>query len=262
MAGESRVGERLRGKVALITGAASGVGSAVAHRFLLEGARVLCFDRKATELDPAFNSDHWVGVTGDVRSVRDNRSAVEMALDRFGRLDVLVANAGIYDNRRDFLSLSLDEIEPAFDELFSINVKGYMLAARACAEALQASRGTIIFTSSVSGSHAGFGGALYVAAKHAVNGLTRQLALELAPNIRVNAIAPGYIPTKLSGIAAIGQERSTSGPSASDQLLKVIPEARDYAGAYVFLASEDARLTATGSVLTLDGGASIKGPRR
>lgn len=256
------MGQRLQDKVALITGTASGIGHAVARRFLLEGARVVCLDRRPTLLDETTAGNRWASIEGDVRRAADHQRAVDLALSRFGRLDVLVANAGIYDNRRPFRSLSAAELEAGFDELFDVDVKGYMLAALAAAEALTRSRGCIIFTSSVSGTNAGFGGALYVSAKHAVNGLTRQLAFELAPEIRVNAIAPGFVPTGLTGIEALGQERSTGGPAASDQLLQVIPGPDDYAGAYVYLASDDAALTTTGSVLSVDGGAAIRGPRR
>ena len=97
-----------------------------------------------------------------------------------------------------------------------MNVKGYLLGALAAADALAKARGCILFTSSVSGARAGFGGALYVAAKHAVNGLTKQLALELAPDIRVNAVAPGYVPTGLRGLDSLGQAASTTGPTPDD----------------------------------------------
>ena len=255
------MGQRLINKVALITGSASGLGNAVARRFLAEGAQIVCLDRRVTELSQAA-PERWVSVLGDVRIAADHQRAVALALTRFGQLDVLIANAGIYDNRCSLRSLSPAELDSAFDELFAINVKGYLFAALAAADALSRSRGSIIFTSSVSGTHAGFGGALYVSAKHAVNGLTRQLALELAPDIRVNAIAPGFVPTGLSGIEVLGQARSTGGPVASDQLLQSIPGADDYAGAYVYLASDEAALTTTGSVLSVDGGASIRGPRK
>ncbi|MBL0423041.1 SDR family oxidoreductase [Ramlibacter sp. AW1] len=120
----------------------------------------------------------------------------------------------------------------------------------------------MIFTSSVSGSHAGFGGPLYVAAKHAVNGLTKQLAFELAPDIRVNAVAPGYVPTGLRGLQALGQQANPVAPAAADLPLQAIGTPEDYAGAYVFLASDACARTATGTVMTLDGGASVRGPRK
>jgi NAD(P)-dependent dehydrogenase (short-subunit alcohol dehydrogenase family) len=253
---------RLEGKVALITGAASGIGYAVARRFLTEGARVVCFDRKSTRLEDAFGRSHWLSVEGDVSNVNDSERAVARTLEHYGKLDVLVANAGLYDNRREFRSFTTDQLVAGFDELFDVNVKGYMLSALTALDALTSSRGCIIFTSSISGAHAGFGGALYVAAKHAVNGLTRQLALELAPEVRVNAVAPGYVPTGLSGLRSLGQGRSTGAPAAADQPLHAIADPDEYAAAFVFLASDETARTATGTILSLDGGSSIRGPRR
>ena len=187
-------------------------------------------------------------------------ASVRAAVSRFGQLDIFVGNAGLYDNRRALTSFSAPELDAAFDELFGINVKGYLLGALAAWEALALSRGCILFTSSISGAHAGFGGALYVAAKHAVNGLTKQLALELAPHVRVNAIAPGYVPTGLRGLDSLGQQAAPHGPLAEQMPLQVLPTAEDFASAYVYLASDACARTATGTVLALDGGAAIRGP--
>lgn len=252
---------QLEGKTALITGAASGIGRAVASRFLAEGARVVAIDRLALEPASDLHADDLVAVAGDVRSAADNARAVQVALDRFGQLDIFVGNAGLYDNRRTFTSFSAAELDAAFDELFEVNVKGYLLGAHASAEALARSRGCMVFTSSISGEHAGFGGALYVAAKHAVNGLTKQLALELAPHVRVNAVAPGYVPTGLRGLDSLNQTAAASGPNAAQMPLHVLPTADDIASAYVYLASDACARTATGTVLALDGGAAIRGPR-
>jgi NAD(P)-dependent dehydrogenase (short-subunit alcohol dehydrogenase family) len=253
---------QLSGKVALITGGSSGIGAAVAARFLAEGACVVTLNRSAARAPKdELPSDRYVSVSGDVRSPDDNRRALDVALDRFGKLDVFVGNAGIYDNRRQFRSFDPGELDAAFDELFGINVKGYMLGALTVAQELSRTRGCIIFTSSVSGAHAGFGGALYVAAKHAIHGLTKQLALELAPSIRVNAVAPGYVPTQLRGLVSLGQDTVTSGPQASDMPLQVLGEVADFAAAYSFLASDACSRIATGTILQLDGGSSIRGPR-
>ena len=252
---------QLEGKTALITGAASGIGRAVAARFLSEGANVVAFDRVASSPECDFQARTYASVVGDVRSAEDNRHAVELAVSRFGRLDIFVGNAGLYDNRRAFRSFSAPELDAAFDELFGVNVKGYLLGALAAADALAKARGCILFTSSVSGARAGFGGALYVAAKHAVNGLTKQLALELAPDIRVNAVAPGYVPTGLRGLESLGQDASITGPAPSQMPLQTVPTADDFAAAYVFLASDACTRTATGTVLALDGGAAVRGPR-
>jgi NAD(P)-dependent dehydrogenase (short-subunit alcohol dehydrogenase family) len=251
---------QLEGKVAIITGSASGIGHAVARRFLAEGARVIGFDRVDTLFGAAV-PEHAIVCRGDVRSAADNQRAVDLALDRFGRLDAFVGNAGLYDNRRAFRSFSAAELDTAFDELFGVDVKGYLMGAGAAAEALARARGCIVFTSSLSGSRAGFGGALYVAAKHAVNGLTKQLALELAPDIRVNAVAPGYVPTGLRGLDSLAQGQNLTAPTEGQLLLQAIATADDYAGAYVFLASDACARTATGTILDLDGGAALRGPR-
>lgn len=252
---------KLENKVALITGGATGLGCAVAARFLDEGAQVVVLDRAHCNLAASgAGSDRFASITGDVRSRRDNESAVETALKRFGKLDVFVGNAGIYDNRRPFAAFELTELDAAFDELFSINVKGYMLGALAALPALSSSRGCIIFTCSVSGEHCGFGGALYVASKHAVAGLTKQLAYELAPNVRVNAVAPGYAPTELRGLESLRQVKSSTGPEAKSLPLKSIASPADYAEAYVLLASDVGARLATGTVLSVDGGLSLRGP--
>lgn len=252
---------QLEEKVAVVTGAASGIGRAVAARFLAEGAAVVGFDRIDSQIDGDHNGSRYASVAGDVRSATDNQRAVSMAISRFGRLDIFVANAGVYDNRQRLCAYSSDELDAAFDELFGVNVKGYLMGARMAATELAKTRGCILFTSSISGAHAGFGGALYVAAKHAINGLTRQLALELAPDIRVNAVAPGFVPTGLRGIETLGQKKSMTGPTPADLPLQVIGTPDDFAAAYVFLAAESCSRIATGTVLTLDGGASLHGPR-
>ncbi len=252
----------MQGKVALITGSASGLGLAIARRFRAEGAQLVLFDRDPVALPDMATDTNVATFQGDVRSIADNEKVVSLALQKYGRLDALVANAGIYDNRKALMSYTPAELEPAFQELFAINVLGYLLAARTAAPALAESRGSIVFTGSISGTQAGFGGSLYVAAKHAIHGLTRQLALELAPSIRVNGVAPGFVPTNLRGIDALAQGPNTSGPAADDQLLKVIATPDDYTDAYVFLASAASRHVATGTMLTLDGGSSLLGPRR
>ncbi|QYY30864.1 SDR family oxidoreductase [Cupriavidus pinatubonensis] len=254
---------QLKGKVALVTGAASGLGRAIVERFLKEGASVVALSR--SEPQPDFSADavlRFVPMTGDVRSSVDNERAVEVALERFGRLDAFVGNAGIYDNRKPLDSFTSNELDAAFNELFDVNVKGYMLGALAALPALRISRGSIIFSSSLSGAHAGFGGPLYVASKHAINGLTKQLALELSPHVRVNAVAAGYVPTGLRGVNSIGQGKNPKVPEAADLPLQVIGTPEDYASAYVFLASDACARIASGTILQLDGGAAVHGPRK
>jgi NAD(P)-dependent dehydrogenase (short-subunit alcohol dehydrogenase family) len=254
-------GPLLTGEVALITGGGSGLGLAIAKRFIAEGAQVALFDRSSERLAEAVQllGDAVEAIEGDVRSISDNEWAVRRSVERFGKLTVFVGNAGIYDQRASISDLPPEKLDAAFDELFATNVKGYALGAKAAAQELARHRGSIIFTTSVSGLHAGFGGFLYVAAKHAITGLTRQLAIELAPDVRVNAIAPGYVPTRLAGISVLAQAESKSGGrAAGDFLLKSVPEADDYTLFYAVAASREAGAILTGSIILADGGASLR----
>lgn len=250
----------LRNRNVLITGGASGLGLAVVRRFVAEGAQVAVLDRSEKALDALKKECGVETFVGDVRDYETNARAVSETVERFGRLDVFIANAGVYDNRATLSGIPGNMLGEAFDELFGINVKGYLLGARAALGPLSESGGTIIFTASVSGLHPGFGGALYVAAKHAIVGLTRQLAWELAPSVRVNAVAPGYVPTQLGGLTSLGQGKSGTGPKAEQLPLNVIPDADDYTGCYILLASEAGARIATGTVLLADGGLSLSGP--
>lgn len=253
----------LAGKVALVTGGGSGLGHAVVERFLNDGACVVVLERSSTlaaAMAENFQGRQLEVCVGDVRHADDNRRAVEAARARFGRLDIYVGNAGIYDNRASLEDLCLDSIDAAFDELFSINVKGYLMGVRACLDELKRNQGCVVFTASVSSYTAGYGGVLYVAAKHAIVGLVRQLAWELGRHgIRVNAVAPGYVPTGLSGVASLGQGRTSTGPQAENLPLGRICKPEEYAGLYALLASDAGRVS-TGTVLEADGGLAMAGP--
>jgi NAD(P)-dependent dehydrogenase (short-subunit alcohol dehydrogenase family) len=250
----------LEGEVALITGGASGLGYAIAKRFLDEGAEVAIFDRSAAGSAAAAESlgARVVTLVGDVRCYADNVAAVERTVAAFGRLSIFVGNAGIYDAGIGLSQINGEQLSSAFDELFNINLTGYMLGTKASLEELRKNRGNVIFTSSVSGMFAGFGGPLYISAKHALTGLTRQLALELAPEIRVNAVAPGYIPTNLNGLETLGQGRSAASLNNPERfLLKSAPTAADYTSVYALLASRSSSAILTGTVVLADGGASL-----
>ena len=250
---------QLEDRVALVTGAASGIGRAVVAAYLKAGAKVVGFDR-ATPAEPSGDGDRYRHFRGDVTCSGDNRLAVAEAEECFGRLDILVANAGIYDGRFPFAETDVETLRRGFDQVFSVNVLGYMLGVHAALPALRKTRGTAILTSSISGHRAGFGGALYVAAKHAVNGLTRQLALELAPEVRVNAIAPGYIETDLGAVKGLAAPGPAPQPDPRAMHLGIVARPADLAAAYLFLAGEGAR-TMTGSILEIDGGSALRGPR-
>ena len=251
----------LSGRCAVITGGASGLGRAVVGRFIAEGANVTVLDRNAAALEElsATFGDAVIAVHGDVTEFAANVRAVDACVTRFGFVDIFVANAGIYDNRAALADIPGERLSAAFDELFSVDVKGYLLGAKAALEQLRAHNGALIFTASISSYYPGFGGILYITAKHAVAGLTKQLALELAPHVRVNAVAPGYIETALRDLDTLGQadDIRPAPPAAEKFPLGFVPQPDDYAGLYVSLASNAHGRMVTGQVLLADGAASI-----
>jgi cis-2,3-dihydrobiphenyl-2,3-diol dehydrogenase len=258
---------RLDGEVVLITGGASGLGRGIVERFVEEGARLTVLDRSAERLDAlaAAFADKVATVAGDVRRLEDNQRAVEACVARFGKLDCAIGNAGIWDYSVSLDNLRAEQFDAAFDEVFHINVKGYLGLAKAALPALARSAGSLIFTVSNAGFGPAGGGPLYTASKHAVVGLIHQLAYELAPTIRVNGVAPGPIATDLRGPEALGMgERSIGGidlaATAEPNLpLGMVPTPADYAGGFVFLASRRDSRPATGSVVTLDTGIAVRG---
>ncbi|HEV2364698.1 MAG TPA: 3-(cis-5,6-dihydroxycyclohexa-1,3-dien-1-yl)propanoate dehydrogenase [Caulobacteraceae bacterium] len=254
----------LEGEVALVTGGASGLGRAAVERFLEEGAFVAVLDRTPERLAD-LQSDRLAVVGGDVRSLADNKAAVTACVERFRKLDCAVGNAGLWDYSMSLDALPDENIDAAFDELFGVNVKGCLNLAKAALPDLVRSSGALIFTVSNAGFDPAGGGPLYTASKHALVGLIRQLAYELAPAVRVNGVAPGPIGTDLRGPAALGMADRSIGSlnlgevAAPNVPLAFVPRPADYAGAYVFLASRRDARPATGAVLKLDTGIGVRG---
>jgi cis-2,3-dihydrobiphenyl-2,3-diol dehydrogenase len=258
---------RLDKQTVLITGGASGLGEAIVSRCLAEGANVGVLDRSeegTRQLSERFG-DRIVVSVGDVREFEDNARAVSACVERFGRLDAAIGNAGIWDYSISLVDLPADRLRESFDELFQINVLGYLMLAKAALKPLVESRGSLIFTVSNAGFLPGGGGTLYTGTKHAVVGLIRQLAFELAPHVRVNGVAPGAIATQLKGPESLGMaQRRFPGDRMSQNAadfvpLGTMPTPEEYAGAYVFFASRDDNVPATGSVLNHDGGFGVRG---
>jgi NAD(P)-dependent dehydrogenase (short-subunit alcohol dehydrogenase family) len=193
--------------------------------------------------------------------MEDNQRAVDTTVRELGRLDTFIGNAGIFDAFVRIVDIEPDRLAPAFDELFGVNVKGYLLGARAALGPLIESRGSMIFTASYASFHPAGGGALYTSSKHAVVGLIRQLAYELAPKVRVNGVAPGVAPTRLRGVSALGQELLQSlHPDTHKALpLQFVPEPGDYAGVFLFLAKEEFSKMITGAILVADCGLENRG---
>ena len=213
----------LKDQVAVVTGGASGLGRAIVERFVEEGARVAVFDRSAERVEQvvAELGDNVLGVVGDVREMADNKRMVAECVKAFGKLDTLVANAGICDWSKTLVTTSDEALVSAFDEMFSVNVKGYVLAAKAALPELYKSRGQIIFTASNASFYPGGGGVLYTATKHAVVGMVKQMAHEFAPHVRVNGVAPGGIGgSNLAGLSALAQEGAKFSELPLDDLMK------------------------------------------
>jgi NAD(P)-dependent dehydrogenase (short-subunit alcohol dehydrogenase family)/quinol monooxygenase YgiN len=260
---------RLAGQVVLVTGGASGIGRAVVDRFVAEGARVAVADQNASGL-AAVREAHGqsvITVAADLRTPSGNREAVEQTVAAFGKLDCLVANAGVFDGFRDFATLDLEGLDRGFDSIFNVNVRGLMLSCRAALPHLAASGGSIIVTLSNASFMPDGGGVVYVASKHAALGVVRQLAHELAPRVRVNGVAPGATKTPIRVPEIFGESPDQRTPEISAAIAKLVPlethsEPADHTGAYVLLAARDESPAMTGTVITSDGGLGVRGLRR
>ncbi|MEV6381884.1 3-(cis-5,6-dihydroxycyclohexa-1,3-dien-1-yl)propanoate dehydrogenase [Streptomyces sp. NPDC051773] len=263
----------LDGYSALITGGGSGIGRAVAERFLAEGASVTVLGRDKGQLDDVVRSaddpSRVHAVVGDVRDSDALHRAVAETVDRFGKLDTLVTNAGVWDYQRQLTRLGPEELDTAFDEIFSINVKGYLLAAEAAWRELVKTRGGIVMTLSNASFHVNGGGPLYTASKHACLGLMRELAYELAPKVRVNGVACGGMNTDLRGpeslsladrsIAASFAKKGPDTPPLPIPLHDSSTDPRDFTGPYVLLASRAQSGPITGHAISADGGIGVRG---
>lgn len=252
----------------MVTGGGSGIGRAIVDRFVAEGASVAVLElsgEHARALEESYPANVVV-VQGDATRLDDNRAVAETATSRFGHLDCFVANTGFWDFGVTAENLPGDEgFDEAFDQLFALNVKALLAGAKAAVPHLRKTRGSMVMTASNASLHPGGGGPLYTAAKHAVVGLVRQLAYELAPDIRVNAVAPGGMLTALAPPPALAHAAGSIADLPMEEVISIVsplgflPKPEDYVGWYVALASESDALTITGTVIECDGGESVRG---
>lgn len=247
---------RLAGKVAVVTGAASGMGEAIAKAFAQHGARVVVADlvaegaqRVAGEIRTSGGTA--VAVAANVADEQDVQRMIDTAVQEFGTLDILVNNAGIMDNMTPAHELT-DEL---WERVMAVNATGPMRAIRkALPIFMEKGQGSIINISSIGGLNGSRAGAAYTASKHAVIGLTKNVAFQYAKNgIRCNAIAPGAVATNIAATitspSPFGAEKAGLGMALNPR----IGEPHEIATAALYLASDEASFV-NGAVLVVDGG--------
>lgn len=242
------------GKVIIVTGAANGIGKVIAERFAKEGAQLSLLDiefdgltKVASNIETQYNQKP-IAIKCDVSSEQEVNDAVKKTVATFGTIDVLIANAGILN-----ASKILETTSERWDQVFDVNTKGAFLCAKAVAPYLKEKKhGRIIFASSFAAIVPSVGSAAYAASKSAVVSLTRVLAAELGPwNITVNAYAPGMIPTNMSAIDTLSENRRNE--MLDTLCIREWGSADDIASLLIFLASEQAKYI-TGTLIDSSGG--------
>ncbi|SFO18225.1 MULTISPECIES: SDR family NAD(P)-dependent oxidoreductase [Actinomadura] len=245
----------LEDKVALVTGGGSGIGAATARRLAGQGARVVVVDVNGDAAKQTAESlpTESLAIAADVSKEADVERYAEQALDRFGRIDLYHLNAGILGTLDRLTDLTVDD----FDRVTSVNLRGPFLGLRTafrCYES-QGNGGAIVLTSSIGGLRGSADLLPYQASKHGVIGLTYGAAMfGGSRGVRVNAVAPGLVPTGLfTGVAGAGknlEQRGTTTP------LRRVGTPEEIAGVVAFLLGDDAAYI-TGEVVSVDGGAAM-----
>ena len=253
----------LAGKVAVVTGGGSGIGEATARRLVAEGASVVVVDvdEERVAQTAAGLGDDALGVAADVSTEEGVERYHSAALERFGRIDAYHLNAGIAGELVEFPDVTAED----FDRVLAVNVRGIFLGLRAAFRQFerQESGGAIVTTASICSFGGGADLVPYHVSKHAVVGLTRAAAVYGGPRgIRVNAVAPGIVPTNLLGVP----QQTSAGASGTSARALLAPMRRpgttdEVAALVVFLLSDDAAFV-SGGVHPVDGGAGAVNPVR
>ena len=250
----------LDGKVAVVTGAAGGIGSATCERLLSEGCHVVAADidaGRAAELAKRLGNG-TVGIGADVTTAQGAASCVSAAVENFGRLDLFHANAGIEGTAHLVVNLDI----AVLDQVFAVNVRGAFLCAQAALARFieQGEGGSLLFTSSLASLMGSPSTAIYNASKHAVLGLVRCLARETPPGIRVNALAPGVVETRMmrSLEESMGATAGVDAASFKASMEQAVPMRRyatpeEIAAAAAWILSEEVPYL-HGETITVGGG--------
>ena len=252
---------RLEGKVAIITGGNSGVGAATAQKFAAEGAKVVITARREAQLEEVAAKIREAGgevlpVVSDISKADDAKRVVAEAIAKFGKVDILINNAGVLDNGLKAIDSFTDD---DMNKVIDINTKGTMCMTREVAvEMAKANYGSIVNVASVAGVM-GCGGAAYVASKAAIVGLTRHTALRFAgTGVRCNSICPGTIVTPMvAGMNPANMDMNIFGQMMKHNDLKVAPcMPEDVANMLLFFASDESRAI-TGQSIVTDFGSTL-----
>lgn len=260
---------RLQGQTAIVTGAAQGLGEAIALRFAREGCRVLVADINAAKAEETAGriaeetGQPVLGMGGNVTDPEDARAMTDRAVAEWGRLDILVANAGIL-KAGDITEMNPDD----FRRVVDVNLFGYFVCAQAAARVMVEQKGgCIVQINSKSGKKGSFRNGAYAASKFGGIGLTQSIALDLAPhNVRVNAVCPGnLLDGTLWQDSLFGQYAQTQGLTIEQVRAKYesqVPLGRgatydDVTGVVVFLCSDDASYM-TGQAINVTGGQEMR----
>jgi NAD(P)-dependent dehydrogenase (short-subunit alcohol dehydrogenase family) len=249
---------KLDNKVAVVTGAGSGMGKAIAKLFAEEGAKVVLADVSAEPLNEVVAQikeagGSAIGVVSDVAKEADVQNMIDTAVEEFGCLDILINNAGIMDK----MTALADMTDELWERVFAVNVSGPMRAIRkALPIMIQQGHGVIVNTASIGGLFGSRAGAAYTASKHALVGLTKNVGYQYAKlGIRCNAIAPGGVETNIMAdspnldMTALGVQQAMAGMNVNPRMGQPMEIAR----IALFLASDDSSFV-NGTIVTADAG--------
>ncbi|KAL3625029.1 hypothetical protein CASFOL_031697 [Castilleja foliolosa] len=246
-----KIGKRFVGKVAIITASTQGIGFGIAERLGLEGATVVISSRRQKNVDEAVKKlkDQGIealGLVCHVSNPQQRKDLIDKTIEKYGKIDVIVCNAAANPTVEGILETK----EPVLDKLWEINVKTSILLLQEAARHLQKGS-SVLFVSSITGYQPPQGLAMYGVTKTALLGLTKALASEMAPDTRVNCVAPGFVPTNFASFLTTNESIKDS--LVEKTLLKRLGTTQDMAAAAAYLASDDASYV-TGEILVIAGG--------